>query len=71
MCDLLMPEVSGHEVVSVVNRMEQKPKIGVMTGWSEDVDLTKDGKVKLNVDFIIKKPFKFPDLARHVNALFA
>ena len=71
MCDLLLPEVSGHEVVSVVNRMEQKPKIGVMTGWSEDVDLTKDGKVKLNVDFIIKKPFKFPDLARHVNALFA
>ena len=71
LCDLVMPEVSGHEVVSVVNRMEQKPKIGVMTGWSEDVDLTKDGKVKLNVDFIIKKPFKFPDLARHVNALFA
>ncbi len=66
--DLVMPDVSGHKVVDVLNSLEKRPKIGVMTGWSEKVE-TKDEN-ELNVDFIIKKPFNFSVLAGHVNDLF-
>lgn len=55
LCDLVMPGVSGHKVVEVLNMLEKKPKIGVMTGWSEKV--MTEGVGELNVDFIIKKSY--------------
>ncbi len=68
LCDLVMPDVSGHKVVDVLNSLDKRPKIGVMTGWSEKVE-TKDEN-ELNVDFIIKKPFNFSVLAGHINDIF-
>jgi CheY-like chemotaxis protein len=63
-----MPGLSGYVVVDVLNRLEKKPKIGVMTGWSKDDDGEDDNN--LNVDFIIKKPFKFPVLSEYINKSF-
>lgn len=68
LCDLVMPGLSGYVVVDVLNRLEKKPKIGVMTGWSKDDDGEDDNN--LNVDFIIKKPFKFPVLSEYINKSF-
>ncbi len=65
LCDLVMPDMSGHEVIAALDRIEKRPKIGVMTGWSEKIE-TED-KDELNVDFIIRKPFKFPELTEHIN----
>ncbi len=65
LCDLVMSDMSGHEVVAGLNRIEKRLKIGVMTGWSEKIE-TED-KDELNVDFIIRKPFKFPVLTEHIN----
>ncbi len=65
LCDLVMPGMSGHEVVAALSRIEKRPRIGVMTGWSEKIE-TED-KDELNVDFIIRKPFKFPELIDHIN----
>ncbi len=36
-----------------------------MTGWSEKIEA--EDKDELNVDFIIRKPFKFPVLTEHIN----
>ncbi len=68
LCDLVMPGLSGHKVVEVLNRLEKKPKIGVMTGWSDKVRTEDDDE--LDVDFIIKKPIKFAVLAGYINDAF-
>ncbi|MCP4269336.1 MAG: PAS domain S-box protein, partial [Candidatus Brocadiaceae bacterium] len=68
LCDLVMPDISGYEVIEVMNRIEKRPKIGLMTGWSERIE-TEDHN-DLNVDFIIKKPFKLAELTKHINELF-
>ncbi len=69
LCDLVMPDISGYEVIEVINRIEKRPKIGLMTGWSERIE-TEDHN-DLNVDFIIKKPFKLAELTKHINELFS
>jgi len=68
LCDLVMPGLSGHKVVEVVNSREKKPEIGVMTGWSEKVKTEDDNE--LDVDFIIKKHLKFSVLAGYINDAF-
>ncbi len=39
-----------------------------MTGWSKENDAEDDNY--LDVDFIIKKPFKFPVLSEYINKAF-
>ncbi len=68
LCDIVMPGISGYEVAAVLNSQEKKPKIGMMTGWSEKIK-AKEGN-GLNVDFIIIKPFELSDLAGHINDAF-
>ncbi|MBT6226690.1 MAG: response regulator [Candidatus Scalindua sp.] len=68
LCDIVMPGISGYDVVAVLNSQEKKPKIGMMTGWSEKIK-AKEGK-GLNIDFIIKKPFELSVLADHINDAF-
>ena len=69
LCDLVMPGMSGYAVVEELNMFEKKPKIGVMTGWSKEAD--DENESNLNVDFIIKKPFKFPVLSEYINKAFS
>ncbi|MBT6564704.1 MAG: response regulator [Candidatus Scalindua sp.] len=65
LCDLVMPDISGYEVIAVLNKLEKRPIIGVLTGWSEKIE-TEDIN-KLNVDFVIRKPFKFSVLTKSIN----
>ena len=69
LCDLVMPGMSGYAVVEELNMFEKKPKIGVMTGWSKEID--DENESNLNVDFIIKKPFKFPVLSEYIYKAFS
>ncbi len=63
--DLNMPNVTGCDVIKAFNGLDKKPKIGLVTGMSEEFKpVEKEG---LNVDFIIKKPFKLSDIARNIN----
>ena len=68
LCDIVMPDISGYKVAAALNKLEKKPKIGMMTGWSEK--LKDEEKNKLNIDFTIKKPFEFSVLAEHINDAF-
>ncbi len=68
LCDLVMPEVTGKDIVKLIETLEKKPKVGLITGWSEKIEDSKDGD--LNVDFLIKKPFEFSVLSSYVNSLF-
>ena len=65
LCDMAMPKISGQEVIRALNELSNRPKIGIITGWDNDLKLTENED--LTVDFIIKKPFNFTELTRHLN----
>ena len=64
---MAMPDVFGYDVIKALNKLEKRPKIGIITGWGEKLKPLDDEDLK--VDFIIKKPFDFPELIRHINDL--
>ena len=66
LCDLLMPNVQGYDVVKALNKLDKIPKIGLMTGWADLKPIDEEGT---KVDFILKKPFKHAELAKHIDGL--
>lgn len=68
LCDLIMPEVSGYDVIKALSELNRKPKIGIITGGGEKLKFLEEENMK--VDFIIKKPFDFSELAKHINVAF-
>ena len=48
--------------------MEKRPKIGIITGWDEMIPAKEVESAK--IDFVIKKPFDFAEISRHINLLF-
>jgi FixJ family two-component response regulator len=64
---MAMPHVCGYDVVKALNRLNKRPKIGIITGW--DVGLKPTGYEDTNIDFIIRKPFNFKTLTKHINEL--
>ncbi len=68
LCDLAMPEVNGYDVIKAINKVGHRPKIGIITGWNEKLSLLE--KENLKVDFVIRKPFNFSELAKQINGSF-
>ena len=68
LCDLVMPKVSGYDVVKALHKLKKVPKIGIITGWGDLNFTEEDGK---RVDFIIRKPFDFSVLSKHINDVIA
>jgi len=68
LCDIAMPEVSGNDVIKALNGLDKRPRIGIITGWGEEIKAVD--KEDMKVDFIIRKPFDLPVLINHINALF-
>ncbi len=66
LCDMAMPEVCGQDVIRALNGLGKRPKIGVITGWDNDLKMSEDDQA---VDFIIKKPFNFKELAKQLNGI--
>ncbi len=65
LCDYVMPGVTGYDVARSLTVLDERPKIGIITGWSELLR-TKE-KEEMNVDFLIKKPFDFSELESFIN----
>ncbi len=57
--------MSGHDIVKVIDELDKKPRVGLITGWDEKIE-TKS-REELKVDFIIRKPFDFSKLTSHIN----
>ncbi len=67
LCDIAMPNVCGYDVTRALNKLNKRPKIGVITGISEELKpLNEEG---FNVDFIIRKPFHFLELTKQINTV--
>jgi DNA-binding response OmpR family regulator len=66
--DLVMPDISGIGVISVIKKKSPELPIIAMTGWGEHPSaLARDAKV----DLVLNKPFELEDLDRHVAELLA
>jgi len=65
--DLVMPKMSGWELIEKAKAMNPALKIGLITGW----DVQKAEIEERHVDFMIKKPFKMSDLIQAVNRAVA
>lgn len=69
LCDLAMPGVTGYDVVKELNNLDRKPKIGLITGWRENLKVLDEEDMK--VDFILNKPYNFSKLTKHINEVFS
>ena len=67
-CDLTMPDVTGHDVIKALNELDKVPKIGISTGSINDYSSAEVNALK--ADFIINKPFRLFELAKKINVLF-
>ena len=68
LCDMVMPNIHGYDVIKAINKLGKMTKIGIITGWDEKLMPIDDQDCK--ADFILKKPFKHSELAKHINELF-
>ncbi|GJQ58597.1 MAG: PAS domain-containing sensor histidine kinase [Candidatus Scalindua sp. AMX11] len=68
LCDLIMPEVSGYDVIKALKTLDKRPKVFLITGWNDKLEITISDE--LNVDSIIKKPFNFSELSGYINSEF-
>lgn len=68
LCDLSMPNGSGYDVIKMNNGLDKRLKIGIITGWEDEL---KPIEESVNADFILKKPFEFSVLSKHINDAFS
>ncbi len=66
--DLIMPNVSGFDLIKFMNELDKRPKIGLVTGSGDKLKIVIENG--LNVDFIIRKPFNLSEIAEKINNLF-
>ncbi len=69
LCDMVMPEVFGYDVIRALNELGRRPKIGIITGWGKKLEPIEDENIK--VDFILKKPFDLSEVSRLINNVFS
>lgn len=62
LCDLVMPDVSGWDVIDALGALDKRPKVGIVTGLL-DVSPTLENK-KSAVDFVLHKPVSLHELTR-------
>ncbi|MDR4499213.1 MAG: response regulator [Candidatus Scalindua sp.] len=68
LCDMVMPETSGIAIIKALDILDERPKVGVITGWSSKIG--KYNYEGLNADFILTKPFDLSELSKEIDFLF-
>ena len=64
--DLLMPELSGFGLISILKKKYPEVPIIAITGWRGNVEASG---TKLNADQIFEKPFQLSELDKSVSKL--
>lgn len=66
--DLVLPNISGVAVISIVKKKYPKLPVIAITGWGEHPEaLAKEAKA----DLVMEKPFKLPELEKAARDLLS
>jgi len=68
LCDIGIPDVSGWDIIQFSGTLEKKPKIGVITGFLDIADKSKNEQTQ--PDFIITKPYELEEVLSSVRKVF-
>jgi DNA-binding NtrC family response regulator len=66
--DLVMPEISGVGVISIIKKKYPGTPVIAITGWGEHPGALA---TEADADLVLDKPFELSDLDRHVKELLA
>jgi DNA-binding NtrC family response regulator len=66
--DLVMPEISGVGVISIIKKKYPGTPVIAITGWGEHPGALA---TEADADLVLDKPFELMDLERHVIELLA
>jgi DNA-binding response OmpR family regulator len=66
--DLVMPEISGVGVISIIKKKYPGTPVIAITGWGEHPGALA---TEAAADLVLDKPFELTDLDRHVKELLA
>ena len=66
--DLVMPEISGVGVISIIKKKYPGTPVIAITGWGEHPGALA---TEAEADLVLDKPFELTDLDRHVKELLA
>jgi DNA-binding NtrC family response regulator len=66
--DLVMPEISGVGVISIIKKKYPGTPVIAITGWGEHPGALA---TEAEADLVLDKPFELVDLERHVTELLA
>ena len=66
--DLVMPEISGVGVISIIKKKYPGTPVIAITGWGEHPGALA---TEAEADLVLDKPFELVDLDRHVTELLA
>jgi DNA-binding response OmpR family regulator len=66
--DLVMPEISGVGVISIIKKKYPGTPVIAITGWGEHPGALA---TEAEADLVLDKPFELVDLERHVAELLA
>jgi DNA-binding response OmpR family regulator len=66
--DLVMPEISGVGVISIIKKKHPQTPVIAITGWGEHPGALA---TEADADLVLDKPFELTELDRHVKELLA
>ncbi len=66
--DLVMPEISGVGVISIIKKKYPGTPVIAITGWGEHPGAMA---TEADADLVLDKPFELADLDRHITDLLA
>jgi two-component system chemotaxis response regulator CheY len=69
-CDMLMPDAEGFEVLRTVRGGNSRAKFVMISGASGELSGFLDRAPLLGADAVLKKPFTPPDLLKLIDSLF-
>ncbi|GJQ58535.1 MAG: PAS domain S-box protein [Candidatus Scalindua sp. AMX11] len=66
LCGLVMPDVTGRDVIRFLDTLRTRPKVGLITGWNFKMQDAE--RERLKVDFVVNKPIDLTEIVRCINS---
>jgi DNA-binding NtrC family response regulator len=66
--DLIMPDISGVALISIIKKKYPATRVIAITGWGEHPEALA---TEAEADYVLEKPFEFSELEKLIKKLFS